>query len=116
MPDAACLLVLTTVPADGDADAFARTLVEERLAACVNVLAPMTSVYRWKGAVERAGERQVIIKTTAARVAALEQRLAALHPYDVPECVVIAIDAGSPAYLSWLREAVQAPQDPGPRS
>ncbi len=106
MPDAACTLVLTTFPAGGDADAFARALVDERLAACVSLLAPMTSVYRWKGAIEHADERQVIIKTTAARVQALQERLQVLHPYDVPECVVIAIDAGSPAYLSWLRESV----------
>ena len=74
MPEAQFVVVLTTFPVDGDANAFARTLVEEHLAACVNVLPAMTSTYRWKGAVETADERQVIIKTTAASVAALSKR------------------------------------------
>lgn len=96
------ILVLTTFPADGDSDTFSRTLVDERLAACVNVLGPMQSTYRWKGAVEAATERQVLIKTKADNLAALEQRVLALHPYDVPEFVVIPIEAGSHAYLAWL--------------
>ena len=100
-------LVLTTFPADGDADAFARTLVGERLAACVSVLPPMQSTYRWKGKVESAAERQVLIKTTAAQVAALEVRVAELHPYEVPEFLVLTIEAGSPAYLSWLADSVR---------
>ncbi len=107
MPDSAYVLVLTTLPADSDAAAetLARTLVSERLAACVNVLAPMQSVYCWKGVVETAAERQVVIKTKAANVAALERRVKELHPYDVPEFVVIAADSGSEAYLSWLDES-----------
>ena len=100
-------LVLTTFPADGDADAFARTLVEERLAACVSVLPPMQSTYRWQGKVESADERQVLIKTKAAQVAALEVRVAELHPYEVPEFLVLTIEAGSPAYLSWLADSVR---------
>lgn len=99
------VLVLTTYPADGDAEAFARTLVDERLAACVSVLPPMQSFYRWKGEVETASERQVLIKTKAALLAALEQRVQALHPYDVPEFLVIDLESGSPAYLSWLNES-----------
>lgn len=99
-------LVLTTFPGDGDAEGFARTLVDERLAACVNVLPPMQSIYRWKGGVEMAAERQVIIKTTLAGVAALAQRLRELHPYQVPEFLVVNIEAGSPAYLSWLSDSV----------
>ena len=99
------VLVLTTYPADGDADGFARALVDERLAACVSVLAPMQSIYRWKGEVETASERQVLIKTKAAQLAALEQRVQALHPYDVPEFFVLKIETGSPAYLSWLNES-----------
>ena len=100
-------LVLTTFPADGDADAFARTLVEERLAACVSVLPPMQSTYRWQGKVESADERQVLIKTKAAQVAALEVRVAELHPYEVPEFLVLTIEAGSPTYLSWLADSVR---------
>ena len=95
-------LVLTTLPADGRVEAFARALVAERLAACVNVLPPMQSTYRWKGEVETAIERQVLIKTKAAQLAAVEQRVQALHPYDVPEFLVLTIETGSPAYLSWL--------------
>jgi periplasmic divalent cation tolerance protein len=98
------VVVLTTFPIDKDAEAFARVLVEERLAACVNVLAPMVSTYRWNGAIERADERQLVIKTTAASVAALESRLKTLHPYEVPEFLVLPIASGSPAYLSWLAE------------
>ena len=101
-----CALVLTTFPADGDADGFARTLVSERLAACVSVLPPMQSTYRWKGSVETADERQVLIKTKAASVAALEKRVRELHPYEVPEFLVLNIEAGSAAYLSWLNESV----------
>lgn len=101
------VLVLTTFPADGDADAFAATLVEERLAACVNVLPPMQSVYRWKGSVETASERQMLIKTKAANVAALEVRVKELHPFEVPEFLVVTIDAGSPGYLSWLGDSVR---------
>jgi len=96
------VLVLTTFPADGDAESLGRTLVEEGLAACVNVLPPMLSIYRWKGAVETADERQLLIKTTEARTAALESRLRSLHPYDVPEFLIIRIAGGSPEYLSWL--------------
>jgi periplasmic divalent cation tolerance protein len=100
------VLVLTTLGADVDAAAFARTLVEERLAACVNVLPPMTSVYRWKGSVERDREHQVVIKTTADRVDVLEARVRALHPYDLPEFLVLAASGGSTGYLDWVRESV----------
>jgi periplasmic divalent cation tolerance protein len=98
------ILVLTTMPDDERAAGLARTLVEERLAACVNVHAPMTSTYRWREAIESAPERQVVIKTTRGRRAALEARLRALHPYELPELVVIDA-AGSEAYANWVREA-----------
>jgi len=96
------VLVLTTLPADGEPEKLASQLVEERLAACVNILPAMRSVYRWKNAIERADERQLVIKTRRAKVTALEARLRKLHPYDVPEFVVLAIDSGSADYLSWL--------------
>lgn len=102
----AVVLVLTTWPADGDSAAFARTLVAERLAACVNVLEPMLSVYRWAGAIEESRERQLLIKTTAARIAALTERVLALHPYEVPELVVLPISQGGTAYLRWVGESV----------
>jgi len=98
------VIVLTTLPVDGDAETFASQLVEERLAACVNVLPSMRSVYRWKNAVERADERQLVIKTTTEQVTALEARIRELHPYDVPEFIVIPIVQGSADYLSWLAE------------
>jgi periplasmic divalent cation tolerance protein len=99
-----CVVVLTTFPEEG-ADTLAIALVEERLAACVNVLEPMRSIYRWKGRVETAVERQVVIKTKAANVANLETRIKELHPYDLPEFLVIAVDAGSRAYLAWVSES-----------
>jgi len=100
------VLVLTTFPVDG-ADTLASVLVEERLAACVNVLEPIRSVYRWNGRVETAVERQVMIKTAAAKIAALEVRVKQLHPYDLPEFIVLGIDSGSHAYLAWLGESTQ---------
>lgn len=98
------VLVLTTVGADADALTLARTLVEEHLAACVNVLPPMTSVYRWRGRIEEDQERQIVMKTTRARVAALEQRLRQLHPYELPEFLVLETSGGSEAYLEWVLE------------
>ena len=92
------------MPDDDRADALARTLVHERLAACVNVHAPMTSTYRWKGALEREAERQVVIKTTSDRRAALEARLRELHPYELPEFVVLTV-AASQAYADWVAAA-----------
>lgn len=100
-------LVLTTLPADHDVDAFATHLVDERLAACVSVLAPMQSVYRWQGTVERAAERQVLIKTTAARLAALHRRVQELHPYDVPEIITLSA-TGSDAYVTWVGDCCRA--------
>ena len=95
------MLVLTTMPDDGQAEALAVTLVEERLAACVNIHPPMRSVYRWNGAVEREGERQLVIKTVRDRLADLEARLRAAHPYELPEWIVLAADAVSEGYLRW---------------
>ena len=100
------VIVLTTLPVEQDADRLAETLISEKLAACVNVLPPMRSIYRWKGAIESAEERQVAIKTTGACVRDLEARIKALHPYDVPEFVVLPIVTGSPDYLRWISESV----------
>lgn len=106
-PDSAAI-VLTTLGTGSDAVALARTLVDEGLAACVNVLPPMQSVYRWKGAVEVEPEQQLVIKTTPARVGALEARLRALHPYDLPEFLVLTA-GGSDAYLCWIGDSVEGP-------
>jgi periplasmic divalent cation tolerance protein len=104
-------VVITTWPADRDAGALARTLVTEALAACVNVLPEMQSVYRWQAEVQQDAERQLVIKTTRDRLPALEARLHALHPYEVPEFLVLTVEAGSPAYLAWLRESTRPAGD-----
>jgi periplasmic divalent cation tolerance protein len=98
------VIVLTTLPLDVDPAPIADALIGERLAACVNVLPPMQSTYRWQGTVEHDNERQIVIKTSRLRVDALWQRLRDLHPYDVPEFVVIPIADGNQAYLNWIGE------------
>ena len=100
-----CVLVWTTLGADTDARTLAETLVNERLAACVTVQAPMDSVYRWRGSVEHERERQILIKTTTERVPALAARVRELHPYDLPEFLVTPVVSGSELYLAWLRES-----------
>ena len=99
------VIVLSTFPTDQGSAAFARTLVDERLAACVNVLPPMQSVYRWQGKVEQAAEHQLIMKTTADRVEALKARIAQLHPYDVPEVLVLPVADGATGYFDWIVES-----------
>jgi periplasmic divalent cation tolerance protein len=99
------VIVLTTIPADADGPAFGRALVDERLAACVNLLPPMESVYRWEGRVERETERQVVIKTSRDRIVSLWDRVRELHPYEVPEFVVLPIIDGNDAYLRWVGES-----------
>jgi periplasmic divalent cation tolerance protein len=101
------VLVLTTFPADGDAEKFAATLVEERLAACVNILPPMRSIYRWQGKMEKADERQLLIKTTLRRLRDVKKRLKELHPYDVPEVLGVLLDAADKDYLSWLSDSTR---------
>lgn len=96
------VLVLTTLPLDAETDAFARELVDERLVACVNVLPEVRSIYRWEGKVETADERQLLMKTTRERVPLLLQRIRALHPYEVPEFIVLPIVDGSDDYLAWI--------------
>jgi periplasmic divalent cation tolerance protein len=105
------VIILTTMPADPgdgklDAVALGRALVEEGLAACVNVLPPMESVYRWQGSVHQDAERQLVIKTRAERLDALQARLKMLHPYEVPEFLVLPVSAGSPSYLEWVKGSV----------
>ena len=96
------VIVLTTIGADADAAELARTLVEQRLAACVNIVAGVTSVYRWKDGVEQDEEQLLVIKTTTDMLDALQARLRELHPYELPEFLVIQVSGGSPAYLGWL--------------
>jgi periplasmic divalent cation tolerance protein len=96
------LLVYTTWPDAGTAEAAARTLVGERLAACANILGPMRSVYRWEGAVETADEIPMLLKTSAAKSAALTDRIIALHPYETPCVVTVDVTGGNPAFLAWV--------------
>lgn len=106
MPHAEAVIVVSTWPAGEDPGPAASALVEERLAACVNVLPPMESVYLWKNTLERSQERQLLIKTTRARVDALVARLKQLHPYELPEALVIPVVGGSEPYLAWLADCV----------
>lgn len=98
------LLVITNCPDQACAETLATALVELRLAACVNILAPCRSVYRWQGAVESAAEVPLLIKTSGERYAALEAEIRARHPYELPEIVALPIDRGLPAYLRWLAD------------
>ncbi len=96
------LLVLTNLPERAAAERLADLLIEKRLAACVNILAPCRSVYRWKGAVQHEEEHPMLIKTTAERYPALEQALRTGHPYELPEIIAVPIERGLPAYLQWV--------------
>lgn len=102
----------TTLPPEADATAFARRLVEDRVAACVTVQGPVRSVYRWQGAVEEEPEQLVLIKTTRARAAALRERVVELHPYDVPELIVMPVIDGNAAYLRWVAESMRQESAP----
>ena len=99
-------IVLTTTGSKDEADKIASALVDARLAACVNVLGPMASTYRWQGHVERAEEFLLLIKTTAAAIDRVRDAIPQLHSYDVPEFVVLTIDSGSAAYLDWIAENI----------
>ncbi len=101
------VLVLSTVGKREDAERIARALVGERLAACVNVVPGLVSTYRWKGAVERDDELLLVVKTRRDKVEALGARLRALHPYELPETIVIAIAGGHAPYLEWIASSVE---------
>jgi len=102
------LLVLTNLPDQATAETLAAALVDNRLAACVNILAPCRSVYRWKGATETADEVPLLIKTTEANYGALEAAICALHPYETPEIIAVPVTHGLPDYLAWVVAATQA--------
>lgn len=99
-----CLVVLCTCENHEQAVKIAEALVEVRLAACVNVLPPLESIYRWQGQIERAEEVLLLIKTTQARFPELRERIQQLHSYEVPEIIAFPIVAGSEKYLAWLGE------------
>ena len=102
-------IVLVTAPSDDVASALSRTLVEDRLCACVNRVEGLRSVYRWEGKLHDDGEVLMIIKTTDARVDALTKRVEKEHPYECPEVVVLPVVAGSVGYLDWVRKSVEKP-------
>ncbi len=102
-------VVLTTCPDEESARRIAAALVEERLAACVNVVPGIASVFRWEGAVETAGEFLLLVKTRVERLETLAARLTELHPYDVPELLALQVDRGSPEYVRWVVEETQDP-------
>ena len=103
------LIVLTNCPDADVADRLARALVEGKLAACVNQLPAVSSTYRWQGAVERAVEVPLLIKTTRERLAEVQEAIRTLHPYEVPEIIAIPVVAGLPAYLRWVVDETQPP-------
>jgi periplasmic divalent cation tolerance protein len=99
-------LVLTTAGSREEAQMIARALVERRLAACVNVIPRIQSIYRWKDKVDEAEEWLLVIKTTTAGFARVRAAIAELHSYEVPECICVAIEDGSEQYLKWIAESV----------
>lgn len=100
-------IVLTTLADEQQAENFAAALVERRLAACVNIVGPVRSIYRWKGNVEREKEFLLVIKTTSEQASRLEAAFKELHPYELPERVELSVERGSEAYLSWITGEVQ---------
>ena len=104
------LLVLTNLPDRAAAEKLADALIEKRVAACINILAPCRSVYRWRGAVQHDEEHPVLIKSTREAYPALEAQIRALHPYELPEIVAVPIEYGLPAYLDWVAAQTQPAQ------
>jgi periplasmic divalent cation tolerance protein len=101
-------IVLTTAGSEEEAQKIARHLVEHTLAACVNIIPQVESIYRWQGKVEEAREWLLIIKTTAAAFEQVRQAIAKLHSYELPECICLTIEDGSPGYLEWIADSVVA--------
>ena len=104
------LLVITNLPDRAAAEKLADALIRQRVAACVNILAPCRSVYRWKAEVQHDEEHPVLIKTTLDRYAALEAAIREMHPYELPEIVAVPIERGLPAYLDWLATETTPPR------
>lgn len=101
------LVVLVTAPSPEKAAELARALVEERLAACGNVVPGLRSIYRWQGAVQEETEALLLLKTTRARLDALRARVVALHPYEVPEVLALPVEAGHAPYLAWIADSTR---------
>jgi periplasmic divalent cation tolerance protein len=101
------LIILSTCGSEEEAAKIAQHLVDNRLAACVNVIPQVKSVYRWQQKVESAQEWLLLVKTTAERFALVRDEIRGLHSYELPECIAIAIDDGSAAYLEWIEDNVK---------
>lgn len=114
MPAKPLLLVTTNLPNNETARHLARTLIEQRLAACVSILPVCRSVYHWQGVIEEAEETPLLIKTTQEQYAALEAGIRALHPYELPEIIAVPIVAGLPEYLAWVAAETAAPSSMSP--
>ncbi len=102
------IVVITNLPDRAAAERLAQALIAQQLAACVNILAPCTSVYRWKGSIETAAETPVWIKTRAARYVELETAIRRLHPYELPEIIAVPVMRGLPGYLEWVADETGA--------
>jgi periplasmic divalent cation tolerance protein len=100
-------IVLSTAGSEDEAHKIARRLVEQQLAACVNILPRIESIYRWQGKLETSREWLLLIKTTAEKFPAVRDAIRELHSYELPECIAISIEDGSPEYLQWLADSVQ---------
>ena len=107
MPDHPAIVVFTNVPDHATAAALAQALLDERLAACVNIGAPIDSMYHWRGAIETAREVPVTIKTRAALYSDVEAAIRNIHPYDTPEIIAIPVAAGDERYLGWIAAEVR---------
>ena len=101
-------IVLTTASSEEEARKIARHLLERRLAACVNLVPQVASIYLWQGKIEEAGEWLLVVKTTAAAFGQVREAIAELHSYELPECICLTIEDGSTAYLQWIAESVSA--------
>ncbi|MEO8408960.1 MAG: divalent-cation tolerance protein CutA [Propionivibrio sp.] len=112
----AVLLVVTNLPDRAAAEQLAAALVDQRLAACVNILAPCRSVYRWQGEVETAEEVPVLIKSTDQRYAEVERAIRAAHPYATPEIIAVPVTHGLPEYLQWVAMEMQTRDEDQPSS
>lgn len=104
MTDTGCQIVITTAPDQASARKLADTLIEEGLAACVNVLDKVESIYRWQGKINRDSEYMLLIKSTQRQYSQIQQRILDLHPYELPEIIAVPISGGLPAYLDWLNK------------
>ena len=103
-------IVLTTAGSEDEARKIAYHLVENRLAACVNLIPRVESIYRWQGKIETADEWLLLIKTTVKKFPAVRDAIGELHSYEVPECIMLPIEEGSASYLQWLGDAVEEPK------